>query len=165
MNTKSVSKFVLLSLIGVFLFFVPVQNSKVPVVLITDTIKALLGPALGLVVVISCTLLVLGLIGARVFHIKALEQYYSGDPVIKMGFFLASAILVWMVTLNVDLPFIQHPEIGGKILTLASTVFFTIALAGTEHSGSQCVLYQPERWYAGDLHYPFGYRGVCIGAV
>ena len=83
MNTKSVSKFVLLSLIGVFLFFVPVQNSKVPVVLITDTIKALLGPALGLVVVISCTLLVLGLIGARVFHIKALEQYYSGDPVIK----------------------------------------------------------------------------------
>lgn len=131
MNTKSVSKFVLLSLIGVFLFFVPVQNSKVPVVLITDTIKALLGPALGLVVVISCTLLVLGLIGARVFHIKALEQYYSGDPVIKMGFFLASAILVWMVTLNVDLPFIQHPEIGGKILTLASTVFFTIALAGT----------------------------------
>ena len=81
--------------------------------------------------VISCTLLVLGLIGARVFHIKALEQYYSGDPVIKMGFFLASAILVWMVTLNVDLPFIQHPEIGGKILTLASTVFFTIALAGT----------------------------------
>ena len=127
MNTKSVSKFVLLSLIGVFLFFVPVQNSKVPVVLITDTIKALLGPALGLVVVISCTLLVLGLIGARVFHIKALEQYYSGDPVIKMGFFLASAILVWMVTLNVDLPFIQHP----KILTLASTVFFTIALAGT----------------------------------
>ena len=66
MNTKSVSKFVLLSLIGVFLFFVPVQNSKVPVVLITDTIKALLGPALGLVVVISCTLLVLGLIGARV---------------------------------------------------------------------------------------------------
>ena len=60
-----------------------------------------------------------------------LEQYYSGDPVIKMGFFLASAILVWMVTLNVDLPFIQHPEIGGKILTLASTVFFTIALAGT----------------------------------
>ena len=131
MNTKSVSKFVLLSLIGVFLFFVPVQNSKVPVVLITDTIKALLGPALGLVVVISCTLLVLGLIGARVFHIKALEQYYSGDPVIKIGFFLASAILVWMVTLNVDLPFIQHPEIGGKILTLASTVFFTIALAGT----------------------------------
>ena len=60
MNTKSVSKFVLLSLIGVFLFFVPVQNSKVPVVLITDTIKALLGPALGLVVVISCTLLVPG---------------------------------------------------------------------------------------------------------
>ena len=42
MNTKSVSKFVLLSLIGVFLFFVPVQNSKVPVVLITETIKALL---------------------------------------------------------------------------------------------------------------------------
>ena len=48
-----------------------------------------------------------------------------------MGFFLASAVLVWMVTLNVDLPFIRHPEIGGKILTLASTVFFTIALAGT----------------------------------
>lgn len=87
MNTKFVSKFVLLSLIGVFLFFVPVQNSKVPVVLITDTIKALLGPALGLVVVISCTLLVLGLIGARVFHIKALEQYYSGDPRHQDGLF------------------------------------------------------------------------------
>ena len=131
MKTKSVSKFVLLSLIGVFLFFVPVKNSKVPVVLLTDTIKALLGSSLGLVVVISCTLLALGLIGARIFHIKALERYYNGDPLIKMGFFLASAVLVWMVTLNVDLPFIRHPEIGGKILTLASTVFFTIALAGT----------------------------------
>ena len=131
MKTKSVSKFVLLSLIGVFLFFVPVKNSKVPVVLLTDTIKALLGSSLGLVVVISCTLLALGLIGARIFHIKTLERYYNGDPLIKMGFFLASAVLVWMVTLNVDLPFIRHPEIGGKILTLASTVFFTIALAGT----------------------------------
>ena len=82
-------------------------------VLLTDTIKALLGSSLGLVVVISCTLLALGLIGARIFHIKALERYYSGDPLIKMGFFLASAVLVWMVTLNVDLPFIRHPEIGG----------------------------------------------------
>ena len=43
MKTKSVSKFVLLSLIGVFLFFVPAKNSKIPVVLLTDTIKALLG--------------------------------------------------------------------------------------------------------------------------
>lgn len=38
MKTKSVSKFVLLSLIGVFLFFVPVKNSKVPVVLLTHLI-------------------------------------------------------------------------------------------------------------------------------
>ena len=131
MSKKSVLRFILLSLTGIFLFFVPVQNSKVPVVLLTDAVKALLGPALGLVVVLSCTLLVLGLFGARVLHIRALEQYYSGDSPVKILFFLASAVLVWMVALQADLPFIRHPEIGGKILTLASTVFFTIALAGT----------------------------------
>ena len=149
MKTKSVSKFVLLSLIGVFLFFVPVKNSKVPVVLLTDTIKALLGSSLGLVVVISCTLLALGLIGARIFHIKALERYYNGDPLIKMGFFLASAVLVWMVTLNVDLPFIRHPEIGGK----------------DPHPGLHRILYHRPGRHTGDLRHPFGHRGICIGTV
>lgn len=124
-------KFVLLSLCGILLFFVPVIHSTVPVVYGINAIKNLAGDYIKYVVIVSSILLLCSLIGGRVLGIAWMKEYHQGDSSVKIGFFAASILLVGMVYLDVDLPFIRNPEIGGKILMMASTIFITIALAGT----------------------------------
>ena len=64
---RDVMRFAVLGLIGIFLYFIPVSGSSVPVVLIVNFIKGILGDNLKYVVLFALALLVAIIIGARFF--------------------------------------------------------------------------------------------------
>ena len=130
MDQKNGIRFVILSFIGVLLFFIPIFNGVIPVVLLINTINGFFGSRIVWVAALSCILLFLEILGAKVLHIKKLESYFEGQG-IRCIFWVASFVVVLMKLMDVPLAFMQHPQIGGTILKLGSTVFVTIAVAGT----------------------------------
>lgn len=130
MKSKNVIKFVLLSLMGIFLFFVPVSQSAVPVAIFVDLVKRAAGPRLPDLAVLSTFLLLATLTLGKLFRIEPLRAYHEDDSPVKCVIYVLSAVIVLMKLMDVNLPFIQNPEIGGKVLPLAATIFLTIALAG-----------------------------------
>ena len=78
MKNSSGIRFIGLSFIGAVLFFLPVYQGMIPVVLLINTIKLCLGELLPLVAVISCTALAVELAAARIFKIPVMEEYFKG---------------------------------------------------------------------------------------
>lgn len=129
MKANSKIKFSILSFIGIFIFFFPFNN-QVPIVYMINKTKELLGDNLKYVVITSTVVLFVGMILGKVFKVPLFQKYFKGDGIIKSIFYTLSAVSVALVVADVNVPFIRHPQIGGKILTMASTVFLTIAIAG-----------------------------------
>lgn len=123
-------RFTGLSLIGIFLFFIPVYQGMIPVVILINCIKYLLGSGLEWIAAISCLALALELIISKIFHISVLEAFFKGEGV-RCVFWLLSAGIVLLKLSGSTLPFMVHPQIGGTVLNLGSTVFITIAAAGS----------------------------------
>lgn len=122
-------KFILLSMMGIFLFFVPV-NSQVVIVIIVNFIKSILKPIIPEIILISSLALICTLLLAKIFKNKSCEKYHKDDSKIKQCFFISSLVIVLLVYFKAPLGFVCHPEIGGKIFDLASTIMMTIAVAG-----------------------------------
>lgn len=130
MKTKEKLRFIILSLTGVILFFVPVYRGMIPVVLIVNWIKELMGAGLEWISAISCFLLAAELAGGKLLKVPALAAYFKGERV-RCIFWSLSAAVAALRIFRVPLPFMEHPQIGGTVLTLGSTVFLTIAVAGS----------------------------------
>lgn len=130
MKSKNVIKFVLLSLIGVFLFFVPVSRSTVLIAIFVDLVKQAAGPRLPGLAVLSTLVLLVTMILGKLFRVEPLRKYHEDDSTVKCAIYVLSIAVVLMIQMNANLPFIQNPEIGGIVLSLAATIFLTIALAG-----------------------------------
>ena len=67
MNKKLLLKFIILSLAGIFLFFIPVQGSNIPLTVAVNEIKAFLGDYVIYIPVISVVLLFMCVILGKVF--------------------------------------------------------------------------------------------------
>lgn len=130
-TSKDIFRFILLSICSAVLFFVPVHGGQVPIVLLIGGIRTLLGDFSLSIPVISCTFLLVAMAGAKWLHISRLKGFFAGDGLIKHIFFIASALIVYLVVLHADIFFVQHPQIGGRILEISSGIFITIATAGT----------------------------------
>lgn len=128
---KEKIRFILLSLIGIVIFFIPVSNSKVPVVLFVDFFKEILGNNLRVISIISVCFYMVTLLMAYLLKNRYATYYLLNDSIFKKVLNIFSFIVVVLIVLDVKLPFIQHPEIGQKILNLASTIFLTIMIAGS----------------------------------
>ncbi len=123
-------KLLVLSLIGVVLFFVPIDGKTVTITLITNLLKGLLGNGVRYISIISVTVLAAVVILAEVFHVSWAEKYLGNTGKAKLGFFLASCAVVWLVLLKIGPSVLQEEAIGPRVLNLASNVFMTIAVAG-----------------------------------
>lgn len=130
MKNQGKLRFILLSLTGIVLFFVPVYRGMIPVVLIVNGIKGCLGGRLEWIAAISCFLLAGELAGAKIFGAPGLRRYFAGERV-RCIFWALSAVIAALRIFRAPLPFMEHPQIGQTILTLGSTVFLTIAVAGS----------------------------------
>lgn len=127
-------KFIILSLIGTLMFFMPIAQGKVPVVYLVGLCERLAGKSIRNIAVVSNLLLAVSLAGSSFFSGesgKKLRDYHENDGPVKKMFFCISILVVLLVLADAPLGFVRNPEIGGKILTMASTIFVTIALAGS----------------------------------
>ena len=61
-SNGSIAKFIIFSIIGIVLFFIPVIDGQVPVVFIVNILRSALGVVLDYIVFISCILLLISLI-------------------------------------------------------------------------------------------------------
>lgn len=129
-KSAGTARFALLSLIGIFLFFIPVWKGEIPVVVLINTIKAALGGRLEWVAAASSLLLGAELIGGKVLKIPCLKEYFKGER-LRVAFWALGIAVVVLKIAGAPIPFLLHPKIGGEVLILGSTVFITIAAAGS----------------------------------
>lgn len=126
----NVFKFLFFSILGVILFFIPVCNGEVPIVFIVNSLKSSLGVALDYIVLVSCSVLLITYILAKVFKVKSLEEYHKNDkPIIGLLFILA-VIFDVMVLTNNGPEAVLNPDIGGLAVSLAGSVLLTVTVAG-----------------------------------
>jgi nucleoside recognition membrane protein YjiH len=123
-------RFVLFSVLGVVLFVIPVYDGQVPIVFIVNSLKSLLGIALNYIVLVSCSLLLITYILAKVFKVKSLEKYHEKDSPIIGLLFLLAVIFDILVLANRGPVAIIHPDIGGLAVSLAGSVLLTVTIAG-----------------------------------
>lgn len=129
-TSKDYIKFIILSIIGVFLFFIPVKGASTPIVVAVNTFRSFLGSSLPYIVIVLVVLLNVTLILGRVFKIKPCAEYHKNDGPFRIAFFIIALVIIILVKANVNWAPIQHPQVGGRLLTLASTVVTTIVVAG-----------------------------------
>lgn len=128
---RDVMRFAVLGLIGIFLYFIPVSGSSVPVVLIVNFIKGILGDILKYVVLFALALLVAIIIGARFFKNEACAKYLGNVSTYKQIHYCVALLVVLAVWFNLPPAAIfADPNIGGQVLTLAGTVMSTVSICG-----------------------------------
>lgn len=128
---RDVMRFAVLGLIGIFLYFIPVSGSSVPVVLIVNFIKGILGDNLKYVVLFALALLVAIIIGARFFKNEACAKYLGNVSTYKQIHYCVALLVVLAVWFNLPPAAIfADPNIGGQVLTLAGTVMSTVSICG-----------------------------------
>ena len=126
---KSKIKFFVLSIVGMILFFLPVWQKEIPVVVIINGTKGLFGDRLESVAVTAILLLALGC-GISPLRVgEGIRVYFAGAG-LRRFFWAGALVIVFLKLFQAPVFFLQNPEIGGRILKLGSTIFITIAIAG-----------------------------------
>ncbi len=123
-------RFTLLSILGIVLFFVPVIGGSAPIVWASGQFKALLGRWVVLLPVLSCLSLAVFVVLGKGLRLEPFRKYLEREGPVKVGFFFSTALLIILILLGVGPAPLQDPNVGGKVLELASTVMTTIILAG-----------------------------------
>jgi len=129
-DKKQLCKFIILSLLGIFIFFIPVSDGNIPITLAVNFIKSLFGDYVIYIPVISSFILFLSTVLGKYFHISPFEQYMKNDGPFKSVIFLCSFVIVFCIIFNIGPQPLQNPAVGGQVLKVASNVMLTIALAG-----------------------------------
>lgn len=131
LDSKNVLRFIVLSIIGVFLYFIPLDGSRVPVVILVGIVKDLLGGNLKYLVVLALVILIGTILGAKIFKIPACVELHNKDKPSKLVHYTVAFLVVLAVLLELPPAAVfAHPEIGGSILGLAGTVMLTVSICG-----------------------------------
>lgn len=123
-------KFVVLSLTGVFLFFIPVKGNNVPITVAVNWVKGLFGAYVTLIPIVSVSALFLCVIFGKVLKKKPFADYMKNDGPIKSIVFCVTFLFVVIILLKIGPEPFYNPAVGGRVLPLAANVMITIALAG-----------------------------------
>lgn len=130
-SKKDMIKFIVLGLIGIFLYFIPLGDNGVPVVKIVGFIKTVLGDNLKYIVLIALALLMVSIAGARIFKKAFCEKLHKGEKLTKTIHYVVAFIVVIFVWFKLPPAMIFSDErIGGTILNLAGTVMLTVSICG-----------------------------------
>lgn len=128
-------KFILLSAIGIFLFFVNVPfggKSSVPMLHIINVIKGAV-PAAGnmWMVALMCISTVITALWAKAPNApKWLKEHHPHDGIFSWFTYITSAIFALMVVFNVGPAFIIDPVVGMSSLNVARDVVYAVIIAG-----------------------------------
>lgn len=128
---KDIIKFCCLSIIGIFMYFIPVSGSTVPVVVLVNTVKGFLGAGLKYVVLAMLLALAAAIVGAEIFKNSWCEQFLKGETRSKRIHYLLALAVVLAVWFGLPPASVfSNPDIGGQILSLAGTVMLTVSICG-----------------------------------
>ncbi|MDD3253482.1 MAG: nucleoside recognition domain-containing protein [Lachnospiraceae bacterium] len=130
-TTKDMIKFAVLSIIGVFLYFIPVDGSRVPVVIMVSWIKGALGDHLKYLVLLALVILMGTIIGAKFLKNPTCIRLHEGDTNTKLIHYALAFFVVLAVWFQLPPAAIfSNEQIGGQILGLAGTVMLTVSVCG-----------------------------------
>lgn len=129
-DQRNVLKFVLSSLVGIILFFVPVVKSQVPIVAIVNYLQELLGTNINYIVLASCILLVVTYILGKFMNIEPFKKYHEADGYLKGTVYVLAVIFAVMNITQRGPEFIIKESIGGLAMSLAGSVLLTVTIAG-----------------------------------
>lgn len=128
---QDIVRFVVLGLIGVFLYFIPLGGTSVPVVMLVNAVKGLLGQNLNYLVLASLAILTAVIIGARVFKNTWCDAFLGKVSTYKQIHYLVAFLIVLAVWFQLPPSIVfANPDIGGQILSLAGTVTLTVSICG-----------------------------------
>lgn len=128
---KDILRFCILSIIGVFMYFIPVSGSVVPVVVIVNTVKKILGNGLNYVVLLVLIALAATIIGSLVFKNEWCTRFLGGEKKSKLIHYLVALLVVLAVWFQIPPAAVfSNPDVGGQILSLAGTVMLTVSICG-----------------------------------
>lgn len=132
-NSASVGRFIICSIVGVFLFFVNIQG-KVPMVHIMGAVQGALGYGVqfwivmfSIVAVLICSIICR--FGKNVPEV--LKDTYRKDNLFSYFTYITATIFSVMVVFQVGPAAILDPAIGTSSLEIACDSFFAIMIAGT----------------------------------
>lgn len=130
-SKKDIARFIVLSLIGIFLYFIPVAGKKVPVVVLVGWIQNIFGNNLKYLVLVTLIVLMFTIIGAKLFKNKACMSIHKGEKISKLIHYVVAFLVVIFVWFELPPAAIFSDErIGGQILKLAGTVMLTVSVCG-----------------------------------
>ncbi len=130
-ENKDKIRFALLSLIGIFLYFIPVDGSRVPVVILVGWVKSVLGDNLNYVVLLMLAILMCTIFGAKVLKNETCVKLHAEDKPSKLIHYAAAFLVVLAVWFKLPPAAIFADErVGGQILSLAGTVMLTVSVCG-----------------------------------
>ncbi len=123
-------KFLLLSVAGLILFFIPVCRGNIPLVLLINELKTLLGERLPLLSGISCLILGGGALSSLLLRKGWIKDCFSGAGP-RLYLWILAAVLFLLKLFHAPVFFLEDPRIGGRIFDMGATVFIMIAVAGS----------------------------------
>lgn len=128
---KDIVRFAVLSMIGIFLYFIPVNGSGVPVVILVGFVKGALGDYLKYLVLLMLAALMASIFGATVLKNELCIRLHEGDKNSKLVHYVIAFLVVLAVWFHLPPAAIfSNGEIGGQILSLAGTVMLTVSVCG-----------------------------------
>lgn len=128
---KDQIRFAVLSIIGIFLYFIPVDGSRVPVVILVNLVKTALGDYLKYVVLLMLAALMGTIAGAKLLKVDWCVRLHAEDKNSKLIHYVIAFLVVLFVWFQLPPAAIFSDErIGGQILSLAGTVMLTVSICG-----------------------------------
>ncbi len=132
---RSALKSIAGSLLGIILFFIPFSTasgeSKIPLILIIDFIKEVLGKGLEYLTLGVVVLLFATWVLSRTTQIPVFKKYHEKDGLINGFLFGLAAVFGVMIVFHIGPEWLLHKDIGGLAFHIGCSVLLTVSLAGT----------------------------------
>lgn len=130
-DINGILRFNILSVIGVFLFLVPIDGAKVPIVLIINAVRSLFGNFLFWFVFLMLTWLMISLFLGKVKKIEPFASFHAKDGTQKVVFYIAAWVIIGIIQFHlIPDSIFDDPRIGGQVISLAGGVLLTVSIAG-----------------------------------
>ena len=134
MTRNNLFKFLIFSAIGVWVFFIPTNIggvSNVPMVLLIDAVKALLGSTvMNWMVLILCIALSVTFTISRIQKDGPIHRFHKKDGWGTGILYYLSAVFAVMVVFNVGPSQIVNDSVGIEAIGLAGSTLLTVTIAG-----------------------------------
>ncbi len=129
-SNGSLLKFILYSAIGIILFFIPIKDGQVPIVLIVNALSSILKEAFKQIVFISCLIMLITYILSITTSNPKIKKHHESDGIINGILYVLAVLFAGMVLFNKGPMQILDPNVGGLTVSLAGSVMITISIAG-----------------------------------